>query len=258
MSKSKTKVNKKGNEKQDAVARSSSADKKIKPRGKQGSPMRTMAQGQKQAPHAAGIHRQEKTLGKKASAAPPQPEQPISTPIKQIGVRARKLRSGAVTFKMQGVKFTLLPDRAASAKDTAKTYTAVNMDKGKTPGFQLDAAGKVTSLGDLIPPSFTIQTTYRVGESSTSPSGYGRGTTAEDKSAGSTSLGFHEGQHGMDAIGYVQQKPLPQFQGKVGMTKSKYLESVQEYFKALDNYLAELIQESEKHTDCVGTPDKEC
>ena len=44
-----------------------------------------------------------------------------------------------------------------------------------------------------------------------------RGTTEEDKAAGNTTLGFHEGQHGLDYIKYLKENPLPQFLGKVGM-----------------------------------------
>ena len=52
-------------------------------------------------------------------------------------------------------------------------------------------------------PTLTVQTLYGPGESRSTPSGYGRGTTLQDIAAKNTSLGFHEGQHGGKIIEFV-------------------------------------------------------
>jgi hypothetical protein len=57
-----------------------------------------------------------------------------------------------------------------------------------------------------------IQSNYEVGrrEDPRDPdtSGYGRGTTAADIAAGTTSLQFHEGQHGLDYMEGIRTRPF--------------------------------------------------
>ncbi len=82
----------------------------------------------------------------------------------------------------------------------------------------------------------TIQTTYGSGATSSSASGYGRGTTASDIAAGNTTLGFHEEQHGLDFVEFLSQNPFPQFRGRVGMTTRQFQRAINAYHSAIDRY----------------------
>jgi hypothetical protein len=97
-----------------------------------------------------------------------------------------------------------------------------------------------------------IQTVYGPGARPTQVSGYGRGTTPEDETAGNTSLGFHESCHRKDFLDYLTTKPLPTFSGKVGLTRKQYGQAVSAFGKAIEKYFADMNQESFRRTDEVG------
>jgi len=89
-------------------------------------------------------------------------------------------------------------------------------------------------------------------------SAYGRGTTAEDKKAGNTSLEFHESCHIEDLKKYLDSHPLPEFTGKEGMTVDEFKAEVAKYDEALKKYWEAAGQASEQSTDCVGTKASFC
>ena len=99
----------------------------------------------------------------------------------------------------------------------------------------------------------TIQTTYGPGVSASSPSAYGRGTTAEDVSASDTSLGFHEGRHGLDYLAFLAANPFPVFTGTVGMAEADFTDAMNDYRDARLDYQRRIAEHSLEHTDCVGT-----
>lgn len=184
------------------------------------------------------------------------PKTKISTPV---GKEAKKLKSGAAEMLVDGVLVTLLPDKTSKDdKLTGQAETNFTIDWGKLPGYQ-HRDGVVTKLDGKLPPiRMTIQTTYGVGAKAQDTSGYGRGTTEEDKAAGNTSLGFHEGQHGLDFIKYLKENPLPQFLGKVGMKVEEYKAAVEAYNKAAKEYATKMGEASESKTDCVGSQASFC
>ena len=99
----------------------------------------------------------------------------------------------------------------------------------------------------------TIQTTYGPGVSGASRSGYGRGTTTEDRTAGQTSLEFHEGSHGVDFMQFLQDNPLPQFTGTIGMSIDEFRGAMNAYGEARTQYQQRMDEFSSRRTDCVGT-----
>lgn len=113
--------------------------------------------------------------------------------------------------------------------------------------------GRVTSFTGPGQPRVRIRTTYGQGVSASSPSAYGRGTTAADIAAGSTSLGFHEGRHGLDYVAFFQSHTFPTFTGTLGMAETDFQEAINVYLEARRQYLADLEQYSLTQTDCVGT-----
>lgn len=180
----------------------------------------------------------------------------ISTPV---GKEAKQLKSGAAQLIVNGVIVTILPDKTSKdAKLAGHAETKFDMDWGKLPGYQ-HRDGNITKLDGKLPPiRMTIQTTYGVGATAQDTSDYGRGTTEEDKAASNKSLGFHEGQHGLDYLKYLKENPLPQFLGKVGMKVEEYKAAVEAYKKAAQEYATKMSDESEAKTDCVGTKASFC
>lgn len=174
----------------------------------------------------------------------------ISTPV---GKDAKKLKSGAAQVVVNGVIVTILPDKRSKEDRLAgKAETNCNINWGKAPDYNF-RDDVVTKLKGKPPvPVITIQTTYGLDAKAQDPSAYGRGTTEEDKKAGNTTLGFHEGQHGLDFLQYLKENPLPKFLGAVGMPVSEYEAAKDAYEKATQEYSTQMGEESKAKTDCVG------
>jgi len=115
---------------------------------------------------------------------------------------------------------------------------------------------RITRFSGTVTP--VIQTTYLPGVDKKGNSAYGRGTTAEDKKAGNTSLEFHESCHIEDLKKYLDSHPLPEFTGKEGMTVDEFKAEVAKYDEALKKYWEAAGQASEQSTDCVGTKASFC
>jgi hypothetical protein len=115
---------------------------------------------------------------------------------------------------------------------------------------------RITKFSGTVTP--VIQTTYLPGVDKKGNSAYGRGTTAEDKKAGNTSLEFHESCHIEDLKKYLDSHPLPEFTGKEGMTVDEFKAEVAKYDEALKKYWEAAGQASEQSTDCVGTKASFC
>jgi len=89
-------------------------------------------------------------------------------------------------------------------------------------------------------------------------SGYGRGTTREDQAGGkvdprSTTLRFHEGQHGLDFQAFIAANALPAFTGATGQTEQQFRDAVEAYKRAIKAYVDRATKASSRVTHCVGT-----
>lgn len=118
--------------------------------------------------------------------------------------------------------------------------------------------GMVTRITRAPSVTLTIQTTYRKGVDPDVPSTYGRGTTAADRTAGNTSLRFHEGSHGTFGIHYLQGHSLPQFMGNIGMSVADFDQAIADFNQAMTAYNTAMQQANIQAIDCVGTPGDIC
>jgi hypothetical protein len=174
----------------------------------------------------------------------------ISTPLPQ-GVPVQ--RDGSASIQIARVRIRILPDRRTrDRKMTGKAETTAKISWG-TPGYRFGQDGLVGRINPMPPVTMRIQTIYGPTVTAQSSSGYGRGTTQADIQAGNTSLGFHEGNHGLDFMEYLRSNPLPVFTGTVGMTSQEYNQAVQQFNQDMQDYQNQMDQYSEQNTDCVGT-----
>jgi hypothetical protein len=212
---------------------------------------------------AAALHRTEDDLlrentGRIPMWAWPTPHRTvrnITTPIEE-GRRAD--RSGRVRFASNGVSVTILPDRTVRALKTAARTEADMRWSSISYTHQPQGQQIVTSFSGPRAPTLRIQTTYRRGSGPGTTSAYGRGTTPQDLTGGavsrrSTTLGFHEGSHGLAFVEFVKNHPPPQFTGAVGMTKADFDAADAQYRREANAYMDDLLRFSTQQVDCVGT-----
>jgi hypothetical protein len=179
----------------------------------------------------------------------------ISTPIAEG--RTVDL-SGNVVVATNGFNITILPDQYVPVLATpAETNVKITWSQIK---FKHELSGQqlVTHVDPLTTPTAQIQTTYRQGVNQASSSGYGRGTTKEDVAGGavdsrSTTLGFHEGMHGLAMMEYLEHHPPPQFGGTARMTKAAFQTKAAQYTAACNAYMAAMQNFHIRNVDCVGT-----
>ncbi len=190
----------------------------------------------------------EQVLGEKTER-PRFKQVPGITSPQPYGTKARP--DGSTNFTVGNVEVTFLPD--ATTTDVAKTGTAETTIDIAHGGIHFTSKlGKIDTFTGPGSPQATIRTTYGPGATTSSTSGYGRGTTASDKASGTTSLGFHEGQHGVDFQDFLETHRFPTFAGSRGMGERAFKSAMTTYFSAADAYSASIRKYSEQKTDCVG------
>jgi hypothetical protein len=184
-------------------------------------------------------------------------EQFISTPIPE-GRSATPI-TGEVDFSTSGFDVTIKPDGVDPTLGN-RAETRQDVQGGRINYQWQSRRGRRIVIGFNGPgtPTVTIQTFYGRGVTAASPSGYGRGTTPEDIAGGrvtprSTSLGFHEGSHGLDFVEFLETNPAPQFTGAVGMTVAQFEAAKRRYQRDISNYGNRMEEFSTRRTDCVGT-----
>ncbi len=165
--------------------------------------------------------------------------------------KSAKISSKKATLTINDTKVEILPD-ATSEDEKLKDrgITKTNFD-WKMEEYNWDDEEKITDFKEK-PLVVTIQTTYGPGAKKSDESGYGRGTTEEDKKAKETTLGHHEGMHGKVSLDYLEANKPPKFSGTVGMSKEDFEKAIEDYLKALDEYSKALDAKSEHDVDCVG------
>ena len=179
----------------------------------------------------------------------------ITTPIPDGQTAGRR---GNVAFASNGVAVTIAPDRMGVRGLRSAARTDINFQCGRVNySFQRTGQRLITRV-NIGRPTARIQTLYRRGSQPNSSSGYGRGTTPEDIAGGrvnprSTTLGFHEGMHGLSYLEFFERNPPPQFTGAVGMTKADFEAELARYLRACHDYFNNLKAFSTRNVDCVGT-----
>jgi len=177
-------------------------------------------------------------------------QKPITTPLDETATINKK---GAAELRVGEIAVVVMPDGHSQAKKMRdKAHTSFKLNGGKLQ--YKHKRGIVTEIIGAVPPpiTVTIKTVYGPSAAATDPSAYGRGTTEKDKKAGNTSLGFHEGQHGLDFMAYLKKQPLPAFAGAVGMSVKEFRQAIKDYKAAIAEYTKIMDATSEKSTDCVG------
>ena len=183
-------------------------------------------------------------------------EMGISTPIPE-GRGADPL-TGNVDFTTNGMSVTILPDQPRpSLGDRAQTDISFSLGQ---VNYQTTIQGGVSKISSFTPGSlsFKIQTFFGSAVTSVSSSGYGRGTTREDQAGGkitprSTSVGFHEGSHGLDFVEFLENNVPPSFTGTVGMTETAFNNAIKAWETAVNAYKKRAENFSLRRTDCVVT-----
>lgn len=216
----------------------------------------TDSRAERQATAAANAHQPFPRLNSTSVSLQRQQAQPryrqvpgITTP-QPANVSVR--RGGTTRQTIHGLVVIFQPDRRSRARNMRnRAKTDFNFNRHNI-NFR-SRNGVVSSFTGPGTPRVHIRTTYGRGVTSTSTSGYGRGTTQADIRTGSTSVGFHEGRHGLDYLTFFQQNPFPQFTGRVGMSETDFRAAMQTYRTAKEQYIQNLRQFSERRTDCVGT-----
>lgn len=179
----------------------------------------------------------------------------ISSPVP---FRSHVSSAGAATLRIGLVNLTILPDAQSddpAMQDRAETEIRPQTLAAGTHLVEADTMnGRVTSFS-VNPAAFnlTIQTTYGPGVTAASTSGYGRGTTEADERTESTSLGFHEGEHGRDFINFLRNNPYPEFTGHNGQSATAFSARITQFETALQDYVRRMNRASVLATDCVGT-----
>jgi hypothetical protein len=169
----------------------------------------------------------------------------------------------AATHMIRGAKVIILDDGTTS--DTAidaKTGLAIASlvipgTRVKGPRGDPTKRKVIELLGPIPVTTFTIQTVYGPGATARGISGYGRGTTWDDKENGDLTLGFHESCHREDILKFIREvSPPPVFTGRVGMTEAEYDKAKADFSAALTSYKTRVTEYTVSRTDEVGSPTK--
>jgi hypothetical protein len=156
-----------------------------------------------------------------------------------------------------GFDVDVLPDTTTndeSYKEQADTTIAIDPNPVFPHTHDVSDAGLVTRMDPPGKLRVTIRTIYGPGASRSEQSLYGRGTTPEDISAGRTTVGFHEGNHGLDYLEFLRNNPPPQFGGQVGQSADDYKRADQRFQQEVQAYVDRVIRFSQQRTECVGKP----
>lgn len=173
----------------------------------------------------------------------------VSTPVPIDAV----IGKGKATIEVGGAIVTILPDgKSKDKKLKGQAVTSGGITGWGIPGYVTGTDGKIESFDEIKTPKVSIQTVYGPETKASDVSSYGRGTTEEDKEAGTTSLGFHEGMHGKATLDYLENNPLPKFAGAIGDTEAVFKAARDDYEKKMKEAEAELQKVQIATVDCVG------
>lgn len=180
-----------------------------------------------------------------------QPAPRITAPIPRGAVVNRQ---GQATFQINGITVIAEPDRNSNnqaMRNRAETQFGLVLDQDA--GGQYDArTNSVTSVTPSQIPA-TVVTTFGPGYDPRRSATYGRGTTAADKRAGTTNLGFHESRHGADWFDFLGRNPAPVFGGRAGMSLDDFQRAREQFHTAINAYNLRAQEYTKRVTDCTGT-----
>lgn len=164
--------------------------------------------------------------------------------------------AGVASFQINGIDVQAEPDSQSTdekLRNRAVTRFGLVMDKAPS-AILVDTA--TNNVNSFTPPHLLamVRTLFGPGYDPTNTSGYGRGTTSDDKAAGRTSLRFHESSHGQDWFDFLAANAPPVFAGQVGMSWPDFQKAHAQFEIDIKKYNELASQYSLKMTDCPGTP----
>jgi hypothetical protein len=185
---------------------------------------------------------------------PPTPEfQAVAGISSPVPFRATVNPDGSASTRIGRVDVRIEPDQT-SADPAMQNRAETTFTPSITTPSATTLNGRIQTITLGTPEaSIAIRTVYGPGTSPGIASGYGRGTTAADVAAGETTLGFHEGRHGVDFLRYMAAVPQPIFAGARGQTVAQFNTARTAYTTAWNAYFSEMEHRSVHHTDCVGS-----
>jgi hypothetical protein len=188
-----------------------------------------------------------------ASAAHVTPgvQREISTPLPD-GVKPDE-RSEIAYFPIGSFKVEIRPDRKAREEENIpadRAFTSGSIDAQIS--YELNSQNKVSRA--TISKTLIIETIYGANATSKGESGYGRGFIKSDKEKGNTSLGFHEGNHGIDFMEYIKTHPFPEIVIRRPITQAAFEVLKAEWETKRRAYVADMLATSETKTDKVTDP----
>ena len=181
-----------------------------------------------------------------------------STPIAES--QSVDAATGNATGTTNGVALTILPDAVdTTLTDHAVTRSGLNY----SVSYSSNRNNNPTRFWGLtIAWTMSIQTFYPEAFGADAQSGYGRGTTPEDTAGGqqlerSTTLGHHEGEHGLAYQRFLAANALPTIAnpGTAAnrLTKAQYDAELAAFRTALCDYSRRMNEHSFQEVDCPGT-----
>jgi hypothetical protein len=175
----------------------------------------------------------------------------ISTPLPE-GVKPDE-KSEIAKFPVDSFKVEIRPDRKATEADNiAPDHAKTKGDISTYISFHKDSKSKITKA--TISKTLIIETIYGANATSKSDSGYGRGHIKADKDKGNKSLGFHEGNHGIDFMNYIKTHPFPEIVIKKPVTQAEFDTLKAAWQIAFKAYVNDMEATSKKSTDDVTDP----
>lgn len=178
----------------------------------------------------------------------------VSTPIPD---EEPITRSGAnFQFSLNGFNVVIRPDTRVRAQEKPGI---THLEFSWPLEYQWGGArGHMKVVSFTVPaPTVTIFTTYLRGVNTAEASGYGRGTTAEDKAGAqvipaSQSLAFHESRHGQAMLDFIRSNPPPPFTGQVGDTVAAFKKAIAQRSRDAKAYEKRLNKVDISQVHCVG------
>jgi hypothetical protein len=166
---------------------------------------------------------------------------------------------GRFQFSLNGFDVAISPDTRVRAQPKAPGITHHQIAWGGIRVRFRGTRGHLTALSFTGPPKpvLTIFTSYRTGVNIVGVTGYGRGTTAEDKAGAkvtpqSESLTFHESRHGQATLDFIRANPPPAFTGKVGDTETVFDAAMAKWQSDVKAYADRMEKADIGQVHCVG------
>ncbi|QHS63699.1 eCIS core domain-containing protein [Chitinophaga agri] len=175
----------------------------------------------------------------------------ISTPLPE-GVKPDE-KSEIAEFPVGSFKVQVKPDRKATEEDNiAPNKAETKGDISTYINFTTNGKGEITKVS--ISKTLIIETVYGADVTSKSDSGYGRGHIKSDKDKGNKSLGFHEGNHGIDFMNYIKSHKFPEIVIKKPVSQAEFDALKAKWDVKFDAYVKDMMAKSKKDTDDVTDP----